>query len=143
MTLGRPTKMTEETVKKLEEAFLLGCSDIEACFYAGISKQTLYTYQKDNPEFVDRKASLKANPIFLARRRVVTDIQSDGDLALRFLERKVRDEFSLKTEIDSINKNIEMTLNDDESKLVEETKQRLRDEAARTDARGIQIIDAE
>jgi hypothetical protein len=42
MPAGRPTKMTPDTVKKLEEAFLLGCSDIEACLVADISKQTLY-----------------------------------------------------------------------------------------------------
>ncbi|WP_230334267.1 hypothetical protein [Streptococcus suis] len=31
---GRPTKMTQGTVKKLEEAFLRGLSDEEACLYA-------------------------------------------------------------------------------------------------------------
>jgi hypothetical protein len=65
---GRPTKMTENTVNKLEEAFLMGCSDAEACFFADISKQTLYTYQEKNPEFVDRKERLKSNPLFLSRR---------------------------------------------------------------------------
>lgn len=41
---GRPTKMTQGTVKKLEEAFLRGLSDEEACLYADISKPTLYDY---------------------------------------------------------------------------------------------------
>lgn len=31
---GRPTKMTQGTVKRLEEAFLRGLSDEEACLYA-------------------------------------------------------------------------------------------------------------
>lgn len=35
---GRPTKMTQGTIKKLEEAFLRGLSDEEACLYANISK---------------------------------------------------------------------------------------------------------
>jgi len=45
---GRPTKMTPLVVKKLEEAFSWGCSDEEACVYAGISRPTLEKYQKEN-----------------------------------------------------------------------------------------------
>lgn len=60
--VGRPTKMTDATIKKLDEAFAIGCSDEEDCFYADISKQTLYTYQENPPEFVDRKEALKQRP---------------------------------------------------------------------------------
>ncbi len=95
---GRPPKINELIVSKLEEAFSLGCSDLEACFYAGISKQCLYDYQKLNPEFADRKESLKQRPILLARKTVVDGIQDDPDLALRFLERKKKDEFSTRQE---------------------------------------------
>lgn len=98
MPAGRPTKMTEETVKKLEEAFLLGCSDLEACLYADISKQTLYNYQDKHPEFVDRKERLKENPVFVARRAVISEMKEDGNLALKYLERKKKDEFSIKQE---------------------------------------------
>lgn len=75
---GRPTKMTTETVKKLEEAFLLGCTDAEACLFADISKQTLYNYQDNNPEFVDRKETLKKNPVLKARAVILGAIES-GD----------------------------------------------------------------
>ena len=98
--VGRPTKMTELTVKKLEEAFAVGASDLEACFYADISKQTLYSYQDRHPEFVDRKERLKERPVLLARQTVVTTMsKGDGDLALKYLERKRRNEFSLKMDI--------------------------------------------
>ncbi len=97
-TVGRPTKMTKLTVKKLEEAFSLGCSDVEACFYAGISKQTLYSYQEQNPEFIDRKEALKKNPVLLARQSVIKGVENDPNLALKYLERKERKEFSLRTE---------------------------------------------
>lgn len=98
---GRPTVMTPETISKLEEAFLLGCSDIEACLYADIGKSTLYNYQEVNPEFVERKEKLKENPVLLARTSVVNKVSTDADLALRFLERKKRDEFSTKQESDT------------------------------------------
>lgn len=99
MAGGRPTVITPEILSKLEEAFLLGCSDIEACFYADISKSTLYVYQENNPEFKDRKEELKANPIFIARKTVVKEIAEKGELALKFLERKKKDEFSPSTDI--------------------------------------------
>lgn len=95
---GRPTKVDDLVVKKLEEAFALGATDAEACFYAGISKQCLYDYEKKKPEFSDRKAALKERPILLARRSVVEGIEKDPALALKFLERKKRDEFSLRSE---------------------------------------------
>lgn len=97
--VGRPTIMTPETIAKLEEAFMMGCGDLEACLFADISKTTLYNYQQDNPEFVERKEKLKENPILLARGSVVRKLNEDPDLALKFLERKKKDEFSLKSDL--------------------------------------------
>lgn len=96
--MARPTKMTESTVKKLEEAFAIGASDEEACFYADITKQTLYNYQEKNPTFIDRKEALKQRPVLLARQTVVKNIESNADLAFKFLERKQRNEFATKVE---------------------------------------------
>lgn len=110
---GRPTKMTPETVKKLDDAFLLGCTDEEACFYAEISKQTLYNYQDANPEYVDRKERLKQNPFFKARQSILSGITDSADIALKFMERKKKDEFGTKQNIEhSGNISIESVLND-------------------------------
>ncbi len=98
---GRPTVMTKEVIAKLEEAFLLGCTDMEACLVANINKATLYRYQEDHPEFVERKETLKKTPTLLARRTVVTDIATNSDLAMKYLERKEKDEFSSKSEINT------------------------------------------
>ena len=98
MPAGRPTIVDEAVLHKLEEAFSLGCTDLEACFYANISKSTLYNYQNANPEFVERKEELKENPILLARTSVVKGLQDNPELALKFLERKKKDEFSTRTE---------------------------------------------
>lgn len=78
--VGRPTIMTPEVIQKLEEAFLMGCTDLEACLAADISKSTLYNYQEAHPEFVDRKAALKENPVYLARG-VIIEALKDGDRA--------------------------------------------------------------
>ena len=79
MAMGRPTKMTPETIKKLEEAFLMGCTDPEACLYADISKATLYNYQNANPDFVDRKDTLKSNPVMLARKVQLDALKDDSN----------------------------------------------------------------
>lgn len=96
--VGRPTIMTTDTVNKLEEIFALGGTDEESCFYAGISKQTLYNYQKEHPEFIDRKEALKETPILKARRTVVESLK-DPNMAFKFLERKRRGEFGPTLEL--------------------------------------------
>lgn len=96
---GRPTIMTPLTINKLEEAFALGASDLEACFYAGISHETLYSYQRDHPEFLERKESLKQKPILLARQTVVKSLKYNPEMAMRFLERKLKSEFSPRAEL--------------------------------------------
>jgi hypothetical protein len=96
--IGRPTKFTPQTIAKLEEAFLLGCSDIEACLFADVSKTALYNYQHANPAFVDRKELLKKSPTFRARRSVINALEDDPDLALKYLERKEKAEFSTREE---------------------------------------------
>lgn len=93
--MGRPTVLTPEVVQKLEHAFSIGATDIEACFYAGISRGTLYNYQKENPDFLDRKEMLKERQVFKARMVIVQALQ-DGDknMAKWYLERKRKEEFA-------------------------------------------------
>ena len=89
MAGGRPTKMTPERVQKLEQAFLMGCTDVEACLFADISKQTLYNYQEQTPEFIDRKESLKSNPVMKAKGIQMNDL-NDGNsqIAQKVIDRK-------------------------------------------------------
>lgn len=98
---GRPTVMTQDVVNKLEQAFSMGCSDLEACLFADISKQTLYDYQDKHPEFADRKAMLKQKMIFKARSVIADALNNkDQNTARWYLERKGRDEFATKVESD-------------------------------------------
>ncbi len=95
---GRPTVMTEETLNKLEYVFSLGGTDEEACFYANISHQTLYDYQKLCPEFIDRKNALKQKPILKARETVFNKMSDNFQNAMDYLKRKKKDEFSERQE---------------------------------------------
>lgn len=97
---GAPAKMTKETVKILEDAFSNGATDIEACFIAGIHKQTLYNYQKKNPKFIDRKQALKDMIKYQARKSIKESIETEKtpDTAKWYLERKEKKEFSTRSE---------------------------------------------
>jgi len=103
--------MSEEKIKKLEEAFALDCSVGEACFYADITKTTYYNWLEKNPKLVDRFEALREKPVLLARQSVVKGLKESPDLALKYLERKRKNEFSLKTEVDNtIKGNIDVSL---------------------------------
>lgn len=96
---GRPSTMTQDTLQKLEEAFSMGCSDMEACFYAGIAETTLYYYQQDNPDYLRKKELLKQNPLVKARNTIISNLHK-ADVAQWYLERRNRIEFGNKTETD-------------------------------------------
>lgn len=97
---GKPTVMTPETLTKLAIAFARGASDVEACFFAGIGKTTLYNYQNAHPEYVEHKEALKDSLIFKARG-VIEDAITDGDkdMAKWYLERKKKAEFTTRQEV--------------------------------------------
>lgn len=95
--VGRPTVMTPEVLHKLEEAFAIGCSDTEACSYADISPRTLYKYQEDEPEFIQRKEQLKEKPILKAKNTIVKAL-SEPEHAKWYLERKRKNEFAQRSE---------------------------------------------
>jgi hypothetical protein len=90
--------MTDETLRKLEEVFALGGTDIEACLYADISKSTLYNYQQENPEFLERKEKLKERPFLKARQTIVKGLDDPAN-AKWYMERKGKGEFATRTEL--------------------------------------------
>jgi len=99
--IGRPTVMTEEVLRKLEDAYSNDATDLEACFLANISKSTLYDYQQDNPDFVERKKALKEMTKYRAKKNIKEKIQEgDVDTSKWYVERKGKDEgFSNRQEL--------------------------------------------
>lgn len=98
--VGRPTKLTPEVRKKIEEAAAIDASVEEICFYAGISKPTLYNWFKADPEFFNRIQALRQKPILAARQEVVKGITGNPSFALNYLARKKPAEFSEKTKVE-------------------------------------------
>lgn len=94
--VGRPKIIEGILLQKLRFAFILGCTDAEACLLAGISEGTLYNYQADNPEFLEEKEALKNFKKIQARVTVLKNIHLP-EMARWYLELKANDEFSRRT----------------------------------------------
>jgi hypothetical protein len=89
-----------EVIRKLETAWSLGCMDTEAALLADISSAALCEFLKAHPEIAERKERLKENPVLKARATLYKAIEKgDGKLALQYLERKRKKEFSTRQEM--------------------------------------------
>lgn len=97
--MARPTKMTKDTLGKLEQAFAYDSTIEEACFFADINPDTYYSYVKENPEFAERVKSIRNRPILSAREKVVKEIKTDVNTAKWYLERKKKNEFAARSEV--------------------------------------------
>lgn len=78
--VGRPTKMDEETVVKLESIFKIGGTIEEACSYALINKTTYYTWLKEHDGFSTKMEAAQHYADVAAKNVVVAAITKDNDL---------------------------------------------------------------
>jgi hypothetical protein len=86
---GRPTVITKSVVRLLEDAFLVGATDLEACVHADISKTALYEYCLKNEDFAERKETLKNQPTLKAKIIVMGALTAnDLNTAHRVIDRK-------------------------------------------------------
>jgi hypothetical protein len=86
---GRPRSVTESVIRKLEQAFLVGATDTEACLNADLPISTFYDYCRDNPLFSDRKEVLKNQPTLKAKMIITGALDSDDlNTAHRVIDRK-------------------------------------------------------
>jgi len=98
--MGRPTKFTDEIVGKLEYAFSKGFNITEACNYAEINRDTYYEYLKKNKGFSDKMERAQTALQRRAKINLAERIEGgDIDESKYYLERKCKDEFSSKQEI--------------------------------------------
>lgn len=86
-------KLTDITIKKLEEAFAIDCTVEDACFYAEISVQTYYNWISRHPDLKKRFEELQARPVLLARQTVVKKIPESYANAMDYLKKKRPKEF--------------------------------------------------
>ncbi len=97
--VGRPTKMTTETLNKLKQGYAYGLDDLTACLYAEIHPRTLYDYEKKHPEFAQVKEQFQRNPVLYASRVLFENLADKPELALKVLE-KLFKKYHTKQDID-------------------------------------------
>lgn len=90
--IGRPTVMTDDVLRKLEQVFALDGTIEEACFYADIAPSSYYLYIKANPAFSERVEALRLKPVLAARETIINDLATPSG-AQWYLSRKRKTEF--------------------------------------------------
>lgn len=96
--MGRPpitddAKNFEAIVRKLKDAFALGCTIAEACLYAEIGRTTFYATFKDMPDLLNEFEALQESPMILARKNWIGAFGKEPKLARDYALRKKAGEF--------------------------------------------------
>ncbi len=103
--VGRPLSMTVPTLRKLQMAFLVDCTNAEACSYAGIGTTAFYDFQKKYPEFAELKAKWKGTYIMAARMNIAKEVikKKSIDDSWKVLRAKRRNEYAEKHIVENEN----------------------------------------
>ena len=120
--VGRPNKIKDDELRKLETAFKMGCNNSESCAFADIPESTFYDYIKANPEFSVKIDKWKKNPILKAKHTIYQNLE-DTKTAQWYLERKCKQEFSTAQEVFNTNANLEIT----NEKVIEKVMNKLKE----------------
>ncbi len=93
------SKMTPDTIQKIESAFIIDATVEEACFYANISTSTYYNWIERHPDLLDRFTALRTQPVLKARQTIVRSLD-DPDHAFNYLKSKRPEEFGNRSKIE-------------------------------------------
>lgn len=96
------TKHPEEIVGMLESGFKCMFNITEACQYAGISRETYYTWLGDDDVFSYRMSVAQQSPNMTAKQNIITALNAgDTNISKWYLERRDPD-FKTKGQLDII-----------------------------------------
>lgn len=90
---GRPTKFTDDVIRKIEEIAALDGTVEEMALYADLNPDTIYDWLKNKPEFSERITKLRNTPVLAIRRAVVEKAVENYSSAMDYLKRKRKTEF--------------------------------------------------
>ena len=106
-TVGRPTKLNDDLVVKLESIFKIGGTVEEACSYALINKTTYYRWLEENKDFATKMNSAQHYADIVAKNVVVDSMIKDKDLSTAkwWLEkRQFRENNQTNVQVNVLNK---------------------------------------
>ncbi len=124
------TKLTDEVVKKLCEAFAIDATISQACDYADISEKTYYNWIEKNPELLQKFDRMRQRLPLKAKQNIAGTI-SAGDIGISkwLLERKEASNYGEKVKVEHsgsiANEDVEGRA--DAERVREEYEQKLKD----------------
>ena len=125
------TKLKKSVIGKLAEAFAIDASVKEACYYAGIHKDTYYDWVKKYPTLADHFERLRERLPLKARQNIAGKIESgDSEISQWFLSHKKPDEFSSKVKVEhsgQVDADITLVAHPEIEELRKQLKQKLKD----------------
>ncbi len=96
------TKLSPEIVSKLKEAFAIGATVNQACYYAEIAESTYYRWVKENPRLSEEFNTMRAKLPLAAKKNIAIAITNKEDIGLSkwLVERTEPDSYGEKITID-------------------------------------------
>ena len=73
---GRPTKRTEEVIRKIEEVAALDGSVEEMAYYAGVHVDTVYGWLQADKAFSERIKALRERPYSKHAKRLLSHLMT-------------------------------------------------------------------
>ncbi len=116
----------EEYFARLRPFLIEGCSLNESCIMAHVPYSTINDYRNADEEVRKKIMALQNTPLLAARKSLNRSAVQDGGLALKYLERKLKDEFSTKREISVPGLNLNEIFAGIDSEVVEMVKDLLK-----------------
>lgn len=90
-------------LKILEDLFKNGAKVGYALHEANIPSSTFYDYLKNHQDFSEQIEYWRQYPEMIARHSVLKHMVEDGNLALKYLQSKCKEEFGTRTEVTGAN----------------------------------------
>lgn len=100
--MDEKVKFTEKVLSDLKYALMKDFTIEEACHYAGINKDTYYEWYKQSDEFAFEMETAKSTILRKAKDIIEKGLASgDQNIAKWILERRQKDIYSTKSEVES------------------------------------------
>lgn len=98
--IGRPAKVDYKVMGKLEDALQYGATVSEACYYAGISRDTFYRYFRNEKVFADKMEAARNRLLRIAKQNVANSILAgDYGSSVWLLEKAVTPSLAVADEV--------------------------------------------
>jgi AcrR family transcriptional regulator len=101
--VGRPQKVDYAVMSKLEDALQYGASVSEACYHAGISRDTFYRYFRGEEAFARKMEAARNKLLTIAKANVAKGIMNgDYESSVWLLEKAIAPSLTIADEVSKV-----------------------------------------